>query len=308
MPSATPSCGCWNDTRMRRRSGAIGARRALSLRRCRRCLRRRPARTPDAVAVVFEERQLSYAALEAHANRLAHHLRALGVGPETVVGLCVERSPEMVVGLLGILKAGGAYLPLDPNYPRGAAVVHAGRCRRAGAGDAAGAARHAAGGSSPRAGRRDRRRLVRLDADWPADRAAAAHRARTSPSIPRHPAYVIYTSGSTGTPKGVVVEHGALRNFLALDAGAGSARPDDRLLARHHHRLRHRGAGALSAADRRRARWSSLAGDRAGSPQLLARTDRDSGATIDAGDADAVADAAEPTAPTNCRASRHLPC
>ena len=76
------------------------------------------ARTPDAVAVVFEDRTLSYAALDAHANRLAHHLHSLGVGPETMVGLCVERSPEMLIGLIGILKAGGAYLPLDPNYPR----------------------------------------------------------------------------------------------------------------------------------------------------------------------------------------------
>src|SRR4029079_16597976 len=75
------------------------------------------ARTPEAIAVVFEERELSYAALEAHANRLAHHLQELGVGPETVVGLCVERSVEMVIGLLGILKAGGAHLPLAPHSP-----------------------------------------------------------------------------------------------------------------------------------------------------------------------------------------------
>ena len=172
------------------------------------------ARTPDAVAVVFEERQLSYAALDAHANRLAHHLRGLGVGPETVVGLCVERSPEMVVGLLGILKAGGAYLPLDPELSAGAAVVHAGRRRRAGAGDAAGAARRLPGSR----GRRRRRRLVRLDADWP----QIARQPASAPVVdldPRHPAYVIYTSGSTGTPKGVVVEHGRLSNRMSALSG-----------------------------------------------------------------------------------------
>ena len=75
------------------------------------------ARTPEAVAVVFEDRQLTYAELNARANQLAHYLRELGVGPEVLVGICVERSLEMVVGLLGILKAGGAYVPLDPDYP-----------------------------------------------------------------------------------------------------------------------------------------------------------------------------------------------
>ena len=73
--------------------------------------------TPAATAVVFEDTSLTYDELDAHSSQLAHHLRALGVGPEVVVGLCVERSLEMLVGLLGILKAGGAYLPLDPDYP-----------------------------------------------------------------------------------------------------------------------------------------------------------------------------------------------
>ncbi len=75
------------------------------------------AQTPDAIAVVHEDVSLTYRELDRRANQLAHHLRGLGVGPEVVVGLCVERSPAMLVGLMGILKAGGAYLPLDPGYP-----------------------------------------------------------------------------------------------------------------------------------------------------------------------------------------------
>src|SRR4029453_11572181 len=75
--------------------------------------------TPDAVAVVCNEQQLTYSALNRRANQLAHYLRAWGIGPEVCVGLCMERSLELVVGLLGILKAGGAYVPLDPTYPKG---------------------------------------------------------------------------------------------------------------------------------------------------------------------------------------------
>src|ERR1700730_9684400 len=74
-------------------------------------------RSPDSVALAFGDRRLSYRELNARANRLAHRLRALGVGPDILVGLCIDRSPEMVVGLLGIVKAGGAYVPLDPEYP-----------------------------------------------------------------------------------------------------------------------------------------------------------------------------------------------
>src|SRR5262249_38508860 len=78
----------------------------------------RAASTPDAIAVVFEQQRLTYAELDARANQLAHHLRAeYGVGPDVLVGICAERSLEMVVGLLGILKAGGAYVPIDPSYP-----------------------------------------------------------------------------------------------------------------------------------------------------------------------------------------------
>jgi amino acid adenylation domain-containing protein len=154
-------------------------------------------KTPDAVAVVLETQSLTYGGLDARANRLAHHLRDLGVGPETVVGLCVERSPDLLVGLLGILKAGGAYLPLDPGHPperlafmledadAGVLLTHSALLDRI-------PDHHA--------------KTVRLDADWP----AIARQPATTPANLLHPhntAYVIYTSGSTGTPKGVAVTH-----------------------------------------------------------------------------------------------------
>ena len=163
------------------------------------------ARTPSAVAVVFEDRRLSYRELDERSSRLAHHLRGLGVGPEVVVGLCVERSPEMLVGLLGILKAGGAYLPLDPDYPEerlgfmladaGAPVLltQSALVARLGGPDV---------------------RVVCLDADW-ASIAGAPASAPASGLDPRNTAYVIYTSGSTGTPKGVAVTHAGIPNLAA---------------------------------------------------------------------------------------------
>jgi aspartate racemase len=154
-------------------------------------------KTPQAEAVVFGRERLSYGQLNERANRLAGFLSKRGVGPEVLVGLCVERSLEMVVGLLGILKAGGAYVPLDPAYPKerlafmledtGAPVV---------------LTQESLSESLPE-GQFER---VRLDADWP---EIARESAENPPSeaTAENLAYVIYTSGSTGTPKGVSIRH-----------------------------------------------------------------------------------------------------
>ena len=163
---------------------------------------------PDATAVVFERGRLSYGELDRRSNQLAHHLRGLGVGPETVVGLCLERSLELIVGLLGILKAGGAYLPLDPQYPAQRLAFMLGDAgARVLVTQAALLDRLALANASSRAA------VVRLDADAAAI-AAQPTRAPLLALDPHHPAYVIYTSGSTGMPKGVVVEHASLANKI----------------------------------------------------------------------------------------------
>src|SRR5262249_53805403 len=166
-------------------------------------------KTPDAVAVCFEDARLSYGALDARANQLAHHLRALGVGPETVVGLCLERSLEMVVGLLGILKAGGAYLPLDPSYPTERLAF---MLRDAGAPLLV--TTTALGSRLPRSGAR----CIELDGEAEVI-AAQPISAPQSALEPHNLAYVIYTSGSTGVPKAVAVEH---RHILASNAARSS--------------------------------------------------------------------------------------
>ena len=173
------------------------------------------AKTPDAIAVVFEDQQLTYAELDARANQLAHHLQALGVGPEVIVGLCVERSLEMIIGLLGILKAGGAYLPLDPAYPpeRLAFMLE----------DAAAPVLVIDSSMSDRLPEHHGR-VVRLDTDW----STIAQNPVTAPATPLLPgniAYLIYTSGSTGTPKAVAIPHqnvvrlfGATKQLFQFDA------------------------------------------------------------------------------------------
>ncbi|MGD7481004.1 amino acid adenylation domain-containing protein, partial [Ralstonia pseudosolanacearum] len=164
-------------------------------------------RTPEAIAVEHEGRQVSYAELNARANRVAHALIGLGVGPDARVGLCAERSVELVIGLLGILKAGGGYVPLDPSYPqdRLAYMLE----------DSAPVAVLAQSNTREQLGALS---VPVLDLDGPLEEAE--HDPQVTGLEPHHLAYVIYTSGSTGRPKGVVVEHRNTVNFLAWAARA----------------------------------------------------------------------------------------
>ncbi|MEH1901876.1 MAG: amino acid adenylation domain-containing protein [Nostoc sp.] len=160
-------------------------------------------KTPEAVAVVFENQQLTYYQLNQKANQIAHHLQSLGVGPDDLVAICVERSLEMVVGLLGILKAGGAYVPLDYNYPQerlsymltdsGVEVL---------------LTQESLLESLPQ----NQAQVVCLDTDW----QVIAQQSDDNPNCrvkSENLVYVIYTSGSTGVPKGVAIEHHSVLNL-----------------------------------------------------------------------------------------------
>ena len=162
-------------------------------------------RTPDHVAVVFEQERITYAELDRRAARVAHHLSGRGVGPDALVGLFVERSVDMVVGILGILKAGAAYLPIDTGYPQERVAF-----MLADAGVAVVVTQPGLVARLPI----DSTRAVCVagDAVYGAEGYAPAHAA--VPVRPEHLAYVIYTSGSTGRPKGVCIEHRNIVNYV----------------------------------------------------------------------------------------------
>jgi amino acid adenylation domain-containing protein len=179
------------------------------------------ARTPDAVAVVHGETELSYAELDARASQLAQHLVWRGAGPESVIGVCLERGVDMVVALLGVLKAGAAYLPVDPEHPAERIAVTLADARAlctltAAAFDALLPA-HA----------------ERVVVDDPATAAAIEACPVTPPPLtvlPEHPAYVIFTSGSTGRPKGVMVPHAGIVNRLGWMQDRYGLTASDRVL------------------------------------------------------------------------------
>ena len=181
--------------------------------------------TPNAIALSFEDvetRQiisLSYQELNIRSNQLAHYLKTLGVGAETLVGICLDRSLEMIIGMLGILKMGGAYVPLDPNYPQERlnwmledtqASILLTQQRWI-----------------PRL-KTAKSRVICLEKDW----EAISKESKTNPNSSitvNNRAYVIYTSGSTGTPKGVEIEHGGLLNLVFWHQKAFEISPGDRV-------------------------------------------------------------------------------
>ena len=176
-------------------------------------------RTPKAAAVVYQDQQLSYAELNAWANRLAHYLIDQGVGPDTLVALCLERSPALIVAVLGIIKAGGAYVPLDPEYPKERMAFMLEDTRAPVLITQSSLRKHLF--------EQSKASVLALDAD-----AAVLERySEQNPSTrneSQHLAYVIFTSGSTGRPKGVEISHRSLANLVTWHQQTFSLSPQDR--------------------------------------------------------------------------------
>lgn len=174
-------------------------------------------RAPNSVALICDETQMTYVELNRRANQLAHYLRTRGVQPETLVGICVTRSLEMVIGILGILKAGGAYVPLDPSYPKDrlAFILDDARAQLV-------ITQAELLDTLPRSNAQ----TLCLDRDW----ADIAQQPATDPeqtASPENLVYVIYTSGSTGKPKGVMITHANLYHFVRIACTAMEIRSDD---------------------------------------------------------------------------------
>ena len=163
------------------------------------------AKTPEAIAVVFEKEQLSYKQLNEKANQLAHYLRSVGVREETLVPIYIERGLEMIIGILAILKSGGAYVPIDPEYPQERIKFMLGDT----------------GGSTVVSSKQRRLdleniediKVIEIDNDWCSISTQPTKNLDVKVK-PDNLAYVIYTSGSTGTPKGVMIEHASLINYV----------------------------------------------------------------------------------------------
>ncbi|HAO13785.1 MAG TPA: non-ribosomal peptide synthetase [Planktothrix sp. UBA8407] len=177
-------------------------------------------KNPDAIAIIYEQESLSYQQLNQKANQLAHYLQSLGVKPDELVGICVERSPLFIIGILGILKAGAAYLPLDSNYPlerliymlqdSGLSVLLT--------------QENVANNISFTA-----IQTIKLDHDWP----IISQQDTVNPISdvkPENLAYIIYTSGSTGKPKGVLIAHKGVCNLITQERQLFDIKPQSRIL------------------------------------------------------------------------------
>jgi amino acid adenylation domain-containing protein/FkbH-like protein len=161
-------------------------------------------RTPDAVALIAGDERLSYRDLNARANQVAHYLHTLGVGPETLVGICVERSWRMVAGILGILKAGGAYVPMDPTYPKDRLEFMLADAKA----PVLLTQQNLLALFPTPYDATNTRKVICLDSDWYEIASCGADNLESAATADNL-AYVIYTSGSTGKPKGVAIEHRA---------------------------------------------------------------------------------------------------